>query len=109
MSRLSHTLRRRSSIASAIPDSGYQFAAQEFRIDALIGLRQFDTAQRIIEDLLTRARETRRTVHEANALVLAADVAGARHDHKAALSKLEQATALGEAAGLTRLLAEVYS
>ena len=101
-------LEKAISVASAVPDSGYQFAAQEFRLDALIGLRQFDTAQRIIEDLLTRARETRRTVHEANALVLAADVAGARQDHKTALSKLEQATALGKAEGLTRLLAEVY-
>ena len=101
-------LEKAISVASAIPDSGYQFAAQEFRLDALIGLRQFDTAQRIIEDLLTRARETRRTVHEANALCLAADVAGARHDHKTALSKLEQATALCKGAGLTRLLAEVY-
>jgi len=101
-------LEKAISVASAVPDSGYQFAAQEFRLDALIGLRQFDTAQRIIEDLLTRARETRRTVHEANALVLAADVAGARQDNKTALSKLEQATALGKAEGLTRLLAEVY-
>lgn len=101
-------LEKAISVASAIPDSGYQFAAQEFRLDALIGLKQFDAAQRIIEDLLTRARETRRTVHEANALVLAADIAGARQDHKTALSKLEQATALGKGAGLTRLLAEVY-
>ena len=101
-------LEKAISVASAVPDSGYQFAAQEFRLDALIGLRQFDTAQQIIEDLLARARETRRTVHEANALVLAADVAGARQDHKTALSKLELATALGKAEGLTRLLAEVY-
>jgi len=102
-------LEKAISIASAIPDSGYQFGAQEFRLDALIGLRQFDTAQRIIEDVLMRARETRRTVHEANALYLAADVAGARQDRKTALSKLEQAAALGKAAGLTRLLAEVYT
>jgi len=96
-------------IPSATPDSGYQFAAQEIRIDALIGLKQLDTAQRIIEDVLTRARETRRTSHEATALSLAADVAEARKDRQGALATLEQAIALGEAAGLTRLLAGVHA
>src|SRR5437870_4666183 len=96
-------------IASATPDAGYQFTAQELRIDALIGLGQFDTAQQIIEDVLTRARETHRISHEAAALVLAADVADARHDRQAALATLEQAIALGDGAGLTRLLADVYA
>lgn len=102
-------LERAISIASTIPDSGYQFAAQEFRIDALIGLRQLDKAQPIIQEVLTHARETHRTVHEANALGLVADVAEARNDRQAALASLEQAIALGNAAGLTRLLAEIYS
>ena len=56
-------------LAGATPDAGYQFTAQELRIEALISLRQFDTAQRIIEDVLTRARETRRSSHEGSALV----------------------------------------
>jgi tetratricopeptide (TPR) repeat protein len=96
-------------IASATPDAGYQFTAQTTRIEALIGLRRFDTAQRIIEDVLTHARETRRTFHEAAARVLAADIADARNDRQAALATLEQAIALGEADGLTRLLAAVYA
>src|ERR1700674_5247748 len=96
-------------LAGATPDAGYQFTAQEIRIEALISLRQFDTAQRLIQDVLTRARETRRSSHEGSALVLAADVADARNDRQAALATLEQATALGHAAGFTRLLAEVYA
>ncbi len=42
-------------------------------------------------------------------LVLAADIADARNDRHAALATLDQAIALGNAAGLTRLLAEVYA
>src|SRR5207253_726267 len=83
--------------------------AQTTRIEALIGLGRFDTAQRIIEDVLTHARETHRTFHEAAARVFAADIAEARNDRQAALATLEQAIALGEADGLTRLLAEVYA
>ena len=47
-----------AKIASATPDAGYQFTAQTTRIEALIGLRRFDAAQRIIEDVLIHARET---------------------------------------------------
>jgi hypothetical protein len=67
-------------IATATSDAGYQFPAQEIRIAALIGLKQLDTAQRVVAEFLTRARETHRTVHEATALVFAADVAIARND-----------------------------
>src|SRR6266568_5729048 len=63
-------------IAAATPDAGYQFAVQEIRIEALIGLRQLDTAQRAIDELLVRAREARRAGHEAMGLRLAADMHG---------------------------------
>ena len=95
-------------IASATPDAGYQFTAQEIRIEALIGLGQFDRAQRIIEDVLTRAQETHRSSHEATALGLAADISDARNDRQPAVGTLEQAIRIADAAGLTRLLAELY-
>ena len=96
-------------IATAIPDAGYQFPVQGLRIEALIGLRQLDAAQRITDELLTRAREARRSSHEVIALGLAADIAGARNDRRAALAILDQAITLAEASGLTRSLAEVYA
>ena len=98
-----------NKIAASTPDTGYQFTAQEMRIEALIGLGQLDTAQRAVDELLMRAREARRTGHEAIGLVLAADIADARNDRQSALATLDQAIALGESAGLTRLLAEVYA
>jgi CHAT domain-containing protein len=96
-------------IAAGTPDAGYQFTAQESRIQALVGLRQLDAAQGITDEVLTRAREARRTAHEATALILAADIAEARGDREAALAMLEQAISLGETAGLTRLLGGVYA
>jgi tetratricopeptide (TPR) repeat protein len=96
-------------IANLIPDAGYQFLAQELRIEALIGLRQLAAAQQVDEEVLTRARETGRTIQEATALGLGIKVAEGRNDRTQALAKLEQAITLSEAAGLTRLLAEVYS
>ncbi len=38
-------------IASDTPDTGYQFATQELRIDVLIGLGQLDAAQRIDQEV----------------------------------------------------------
>ena len=96
-------------IAAATPNVGYQFSAQEVRIGALIGLKQLDNAQEVVDEVLTHARETRRTVHEATALVFAADIAGARNDRQGALALLQQAIVLGETAGLPRVLAGVYA
>ena len=96
-------------IAASTPDAGYQFTVQEMRIEALIGLRQLDTAQRAVDELLVRAREASRTGHEAIGLVLTAYIEDARGERQSALARLDQAIALGESAGLTRLLADVYS
>jgi len=63
----------------------------------------------VVAEFFRRARETRRTVHEATALVFAADIADARNDRQAALATLQQAIDLGETAGLPRVLAAVYS
>jgi CHAT domain-containing protein len=95
-------------IATDTQDAGYQFAAEDLRIDALIGLGQLDAAQQKDREVLARARDTHRTVQEAFALRLAASVAEARNDRETALARLDQAIALGEASGQTRLLAEVY-
>jgi CHAT domain-containing protein len=95
-------------LAAATPDAGYQFTAQENRVDALIGLGRLDAAQQIAQEVLTHAKETRRNGPEATALGLAADVAAARNDRAAALAKLEQAIAISEASGFNRLLADIY-
>jgi tetratricopeptide (TPR) repeat protein len=96
-------------IAAGFPDAGYQFSAQEVRIEALIGLRQLDSAQRIAEEVLARAKEARRLEQEAHSLRLLAEIADARNERQVALERLGQAINIGEAAGFTRLLAEAYA
>src|SRR5712691_9982272 len=107
MSSRSHT--SRVSSRSQLPPQMLVISLQQIRIEALIGLRQLDTAQRAIDELLMRAREARRTGHEAMGLRLAADIEDARNERQSALARIEQATALAETAGLTRLLVELYS
>lgn len=96
-------------MASAVPDAGYQFPAEELRIGALIGLGEFDAAQRAADELLSRAREARRSGHEATALGLSTEIARARDDRLRALALLDQAIALAETSGLTRLLADLHT
>ena len=96
-------------IAKATPDTGDQFGLEELRIDVLIGLKQLDTAQRIDNEFLERAREADRAAHEATFYGLAATIAEARNEHDAALNALQQAITLFEPTGYTRLLATLYS
>ena len=78
-------------IASGTPDTGDQFAAQELRIDVLIGLRQLDAAQRMDQEVLsTRARDSQSRYMKRTLYGLAATIAEARNDREAALAALHQ-------------------
>jgi CHAT domain-containing protein len=96
-------------VATTIPDAGYQFTAQEIRVEALIRLKQFDAAQHVADELLTRAQEGRREFHQANALAFFADIAAARGDRQTAMSTLEKGIGVAKTGGLIRLLASMYS
>src|ERR1041385_6148465 len=98
-----------NKIAASVPDTGYQFTAQEMRIEALVGLGQLDTAQQAVDELLVRAREARRASHEATGIALAADIEEARNQHQSALAKLDQAKTLGVSAGRAPPLAALYA
>jgi CHAT domain-containing protein len=97
------------------PDAGYQFSANEARLNALIGLKQFDAAQALADDMLKHAREQHRMEHEALTLIEAAPLALARNDWKGAVSGLEQSLTISKAGGFMEqqesaqsLLAELY-
>ena len=96
-------------IAAGVPDAGYPFSAVEPRIQALIGLKQFKSAQEATEDLLKHAREARRVSHEAIALNMMAQLAVAHKDHDLALNRFNEAIALAKGAGLTRVLPDDYA
>jgi len=96
-------------LAAHTPDAGYQFSAKELCIEAFIGLRRFDAAQKIADEALKRATEAGRVSHQGSILYLAADIAFAQSDHERAIAILKQAIDLGKSAGLTRLLADTYA
>ena len=96
-------------IANTTPDAGYPFVTYEQRLDALIGLKQFDAAQALAADILKHARDLHRPAHEGQVLIQAAHLALARGQYTTALSDLEQSLPLSKAAGLIRQLAEAQS
>ncbi|HJT71307.1 MAG TPA: CHAT domain-containing protein [Terriglobales bacterium] len=97
-----------TELAKRTPDVGFQYTAEELRVQALLGLQQFDHAQWANDELLSRAHEAHRGAHEATALALRAQIAAARKNAPAALDSLQEAIEIGKAEGLTRFLAEVY-
>ena len=92
-------LEKALQVASLTPDAGYQFSTNEARLDALIGLKQFDAAQALADDMLKHAREQHRMEHEALTLIESAPLAIARNDWKGAVSGLEQSLAISKAGG----------
>jgi len=95
-------------LANATPDTGDQFVIQERRVAALIGMRQFDMAQRVNQEFLAHAQQEHRGAHEATLYGLAATIAEGRNDRQAALQALQEGMRLGEATGYSRELATLY-
>jgi CHAT domain-containing protein len=95
-----------SRIAQATPDAGYPFTTSEQRIVALIGLGQLDAAQRTDDEVLARARQHNRVLHEAAAMNLAATIARARNDTKGAIAILERSLNISGTQGVTRPIAD---
>lgn len=96
-------------IANTTPDAGYQFLANEGKLGSLIALGQMDASQRLADDMLSYARQNNRPGHEADVLILASQIALARHDKSTALSALEKALSVTQTAGLGRQLPEAQS
>jgi hypothetical protein len=96
-------------LATTVPDAGYQFPAQEARAGGLIGLKRFDEAQRVAEDILSHASAERRSIHEAFAWQLLASIARARSDDDGTIAALERAAAVSESSGFARILARVLA
>jgi len=92
-------LEKALQIANVTPDAGYQFTTNESRLNALIGLKKFEAAQTLADDMLKHAREQHRMEHEALTLIASAPLALARNDWKGAVSGLEQALAIAKAGG----------
>ena len=76
-----------SKIAAASPDAGFQFNMNERRVMALTGLRQLDAAQRLVDEIMARAQQEGKFLHQAEALNLAGVYSEWRHSKKAEMAK----------------------
>jgi CHAT domain-containing protein len=98
-----------SKIAAATPDAGFPFNTNEQRVTALIGLHQLDAAQHLDDDIMAKAEQQKRLLHQSVALDLAAGIARARGDRNSAVTILEKQVALSQRQGLNRELADAQS
>ena len=102
-------------IAGATPDSGYPYPTNEQRLNAMIGLKQFDQAHALAADILKHARDQHRPFHQVQVLVQMSQIATAQGDFPTALALLERSLPLSQEAGSARqkgavqiLLADAY-
>jgi CHAT domain-containing protein len=102
-------------ISKSIPDSGYQFLTNQSRLEALIGLEQYDAAQQLADAISDENNRKHRASARADTLVLAAQISLARDNIRKAVSQLEESIELCKKAGFQQLesqpetiLAEIY-
>ena len=98
-----------SKIAAATPDAGYPFTTNEQRVTALIGLRQLNAAQGLDDEIVTRAEQEKRFLHQTLGLNLAGRIARAHGNQMLATSLLEKSIALSQVHGFTREIADAQS
>jgi CHAT domain-containing protein len=93
-------------IAKKTPDSGYPIFTYEAQLEALIGLKRYDDAQRLADAMLKQISATYRTGPQAELLPFAARIALARGDVQRAVEDLRQSIAICKAAGYQQTQAE---
>ena len=93
-------------VAATVPDAGYPFVAETGRINILIGLRWFDAARVLANDVLAHGRETKRTSQEAIALGLLGEIDRLQNKDADAVAMLGQSASIAGSMGLVRQLAE---
>ncbi|MDH4260530.1 MAG: hypothetical protein OEW16_09560 [Gammaproteobacteria bacterium] len=96
------------ALSKSSPDLGFEFAARNVRLEALIGLRRHDDAMEVATEALAKARESGRQAHEATLLVFVARIWRGRRDRAQAITVTETAVNIASAKGLSRILAEAH-
>lgn len=103
------------ALSKSNPDMGYGYVPAQFKLRALIALKQFDAASQLSTEILRYAREKRRPELEAEILGLDALTAEAKGDLDGAVTLLRQAIHICDErgfiknlSGLDAMLANVY-
>lgn len=100
---------RALKIAAATPDVGFPFNTDEQRLTALIGLGQFEAAQRLDDAIVARAEQEKLPQHQIVALVLSATIADARGNTAAAEAILQKSIAVSQPNDFARETADAAS
>lgn len=108
--------RKALAIAAATPDSGYPLFTYQALLEAFIGLKRYDDARRIGEDMLRYASLKHRAGPQAEVLPYLARIAVSRGDGQRAIADLKKSIAVCKAAGYQHqqsdpeaMLAEIFS
>jgi CHAT domain-containing protein len=93
-------------LPGAFPIRANPFLTNQSRLEALIGLKRYDAAQQLADEILKQARLKRRTAPAAQVLPLSSRIALARGNTKKAVAELEKAIAVCKVVGLQQMRAE---
>lgn len=93
-------------IAKKTPDSGYPFFTYEAQLEALVGLKRYNDAQQLADEMLKQISAKYRTGPQAQFLPFAAKIALARGDVQTSVEELEQSIAICKAAGYQQIQAD---
>ncbi len=94
------------ALSKTSPDGGYPFLVQESRIKARIGLKRYDAAQQLTDEVLKQLNPTPHEGLQTQLLLMSAQVALSRGDVSSAASELKRVIALCQTHGFEHLLAE---
>jgi CHAT domain-containing protein len=93
-------------IATANPDTGYQFLVNEGRLQAFRGMGKLDAAEQLANEIIAEARARQKHVKETQALITAGTVESAKGDEMKATEDFEMAIDLAKKGHFIRLLAD---
>ncbi len=92
--------------AQAHPELGYPVTVQLGRVMGLLGLQQFDEAERLAKEIVAVLEQQHRRLNEAQTRVQLAAVYRAKQNTEAAIQELQQAVELAQAGQYQQSLAD---
>jgi tetratricopeptide (TPR) repeat protein len=92
-------------LAKKTPDSGYPIFTYEAQLQALVGMKRYDEAQKLIDTMMKAVNSEHRSAWKAQTLFFAAQIALARGDVREAAGDLQQSIAICKQEGYQQLQA----
>jgi hypothetical protein len=100
-------LTKAADLVQSHPKAGYGFVTNEYKLEALVGLRNFGDAEALAYSVIGEARQRNKKVKEAQALITLARIQQQTARSGQALRTLDSAAALASSGNFTRLSADI--